>query len=200
MTVAESCIDQSGTGAGCTDNYIPRNVNTSKALFLCNVLRSHWFLDKAFGITYLTQERMLEYHEYNPKLYGRNDTMNRLVNNNSTTSMHPLVSINITTLSPHPTMMTSSNKNILRVAGLLCGDFIDHRLITLTKASDAELWYFFYLCLNNRDTIDLWRRSSYNDITLLPGTCSFGWVYTVTQVDYGHSPADPCILCWNPRP
>ena len=38
------------------------------------------------------------------------------------------------------TMMTSSNGNILRVTGPLCGEFTGHRWIPRTKASDAELW------------------------------------------------------------
>ena len=36
-------------------------------------------------------------------------------------------------------MMTSSNGNIFRVTGPLCGEFTGHRWIHLTKASDAEL-------------------------------------------------------------
>ena len=40
-------------------------------------------------------------------------------------------------------MTTSSNGNILRVTDPLCGKFTGHRWIPLTKASDAELWYFF---------------------------------------------------------
>ena len=39
-------------------------------------------------------------------------------------------------------MMTSSNGNIFRVTGHLCGEFTDHRWIPCTKASDAELWCF----------------------------------------------------------
>ena len=39
-------------------------------------------------------------------------------------------------------MMTSSNGNISRVTGPLCGEFTGHRWIPLTKASDAELWSF----------------------------------------------------------
>ena len=39
-------------------------------------------------------------------------------------------------------MMTSSNGNIFRVTGPLCGESTGHRWIHLTKASDAELWYF----------------------------------------------------------
>ena len=37
-----------------------------------------------------------------------------------------------------------------RVTGPLWGEFTGHRYISLTKASDAELWCFFYLCLNKR--------------------------------------------------
>ena len=45
-------------------------------------------------------------------------------------------------------MMTSSNRNILRVTGHLCGEFTGHRWIPRTKASDAELWCLFDLRLN----------------------------------------------------
>ena len=38
--------------------------------------------------------------------------------------------------------MTSSNGNVYRVIGPLCGEFTGHRWILLTKASDAEFWYF----------------------------------------------------------
>ena len=41
-------------------------------------------------------------------------------------------------------MMTSSNGNIFRVTGHLCGEFTGPRWIPLTKASDAELWYFLW--------------------------------------------------------
>ena len=40
------------------------------------------------------------------------------------------------------TMITSSNGNICRITGLLCGEFTGHRWIPHTKANDAELWYF----------------------------------------------------------
>ena len=47
--------------------------------------------------------------------------------------------------------MTSSNGNIFRVTGLLCGEFAGHRWIPFTTASDAELWFFFFdLRLNQR--------------------------------------------------
>ena len=41
-------------------------------------------------------------------------------------------------------MMTSSNGDILRITGHLCGEFTGHRWIPRTKASDAELWYFLW--------------------------------------------------------
>ena len=41
-------------------------------------------------------------------------------------------------------MMTSSNGNIFRVTGPLCGEFTGHRWIPSTKASDVELWYFLW--------------------------------------------------------
>ena len=45
----------------------------------------------------------------------------------------------------YPKFMTaSSNGNIFRVTGPLCGEFTGHRWIPLTKASDAELWYFLW--------------------------------------------------------
>ena len=44
-------------------------------------------------------------------------------------------------------MMTSSNGNIFRVTGNMCGEFTGLRWIPRTKASDAELWCFLYLRL-----------------------------------------------------
>ena len=41
-------------------------------------------------------------------------------------------------------MMTSSNENIFRVTGHLCGEFSGPRWILRIKASDAELWCFLW--------------------------------------------------------
>ena len=41
-------------------------------------------------------------------------------------------------------MMTSSNGDIFRVTGPLCGEFTGHQWIPLTKASDTELWCFLW--------------------------------------------------------
>ena len=53
-------------------------------------------------------------------------------------------------------MMTSSNGNIFRVTGNLCGKFTDPRWIPRTKASDAELDVFFDLRLNKRLSKQSW--------------------------------------------
>ena len=41
-------------------------------------------------------------------------------------------------------MMTSSNGNIFRVTGPLCGGITGHRWISHTKANDAGLWCFLW--------------------------------------------------------
>ena len=41
-------------------------------------------------------------------------------------------------------MMTSSNGNVFRVTGHLCGEFTGDRWISLTKTGDAELWCFLW--------------------------------------------------------
>ena len=46
--------------------------------------------------------------------------------------------------SNHPMMTSSSNGNIFRVPGYLCGEFTGPRWISRTKASDAELWCFLW--------------------------------------------------------
>ena len=45
---------------------------------------------------------------------------------------------------PADSIMTSSNGNLFRVTGPLCGEFTGHRWIPRTKASDTELWCFLW--------------------------------------------------------
>ena len=45
-------------------------------------------------------------------------------------------------------MMMSSNGNIFCVTGPVWGEFIGHRWITLTKASDAEFFFIFVFDLH----------------------------------------------------
>ena len=53
-------------------------------------------------------------------------------------------------------IMTSSNGNIFRITGPLCGEFIGQQWIPRTKASDAELWCFFDLPLNKQLSKQSW--------------------------------------------
>ena len=51
---------------------------------------------------------------------------------------------------PYIYIMTSSNGNIFSATGPWCGEFTGHKCISLTYASDAELWCFFDLHLDKR--------------------------------------------------
>ena len=72
-------------------------------------------------------------------------------------------------------MMTSSNGNIFRVTGHLCGEFTGHRWIPRTKASDAELWCFLLICaringwVNNGEAGDLRRHRAHSDVIVMMG-------------------------------
>ena len=70
-------------------------------------------------------------------------------------------------------MMTSSNGNNFRVTGPLCREFTVYRWIPLTKASDAELWYFLGSAplingwVNNGEAGDLRRHWAHYDVTVM---------------------------------
>ena len=75
-------------------------------------------------------------------------------------------------------MMMSSNGNLSRVTGPLCGEFTDHRWIPLTKASDAELWRFLSSVpawingwVNNREAGDLRRHRARYDVIVMIMVC-----------------------------
>ena len=104
--------------------------------------------------------------------------------------------------------MTSSNGNIFRVTGSLCGEFTGHRWITVTKASDAELWYgsghgtvavllpgfainwtiFSLICawingwINNREAGNLRCHGAHYDVTVLNSFISRSRLSTVESV------------------
>ena len=67
------------------------------------------------------------------------------------------------------TMMTSSNGNIFRVTGPLCGEFTGDRWIPRKKASNAELWFFLWTngWVNNRDAGDLGRHRIHYDVIVM---------------------------------
>ena len=70
-------------------------------------------------------------------------------------------------------MMTSSNGNIFRVTGHLCGEFTGHRWIPRTKASDGELWCFALICawingwVNNVEAGQLRRHRAHYDVNVM---------------------------------
>ena len=77
-------------------------------------------------------------------------------------------------------MVTSSNGNIFRVTGHLCGEFTGRRWIPRTKTSDAELWCFFHLRLNKRSSKQSW-----------------GWWFeTLSRPLWRHSNAIILLSCW----
>ena len=70
-------------------------------------------------------------------------------------------------------MTMSSNWNIFRVTGLLCGEFTGHRWIPITKASDAELYCFLWSApwingwVNKREAGDLIRHRARYDVIVM---------------------------------
>ena len=70
-------------------------------------------------------------------------------------------------------MMASSNGNIFRVTGPLCGQFAGHRQIPLTKASDAELCCFLWSApwingwVNDGEADDLRRHRVHYDVIVI---------------------------------
>ena len=71
-------------------------------------------------------------------------------------------------------IMTSSNGNIFRVTGPLCGEFTGHRWIPLTKPVTRNFDVFFVLCLNKR-------------LSKQPG----GWWFDSSSRSFWHH-----CLCW----
>ena len=69
--------------------------------------------------------------------------------------------------------MTSSNRNIICVTGPLCGEFIGHRWISFTTASDAEFWCFLRsgpeqtIWVNNWDAGDSRHHRAHYDFTVM---------------------------------
>ena len=91
-------------------------------------------------------------------------------------------------------MIMSSNGNISRVTGHLCGEFTGHRWIPITKASDAELWWFFWSApwingwVNYREAGELRRRRThYNNIVMFHPQFVHMFLYSTTPTgDIAH--------------
>ena len=78
-------------------------------------------------------------------------------------------------------MMTSSNGNVFRDTGPLCGEFTGHRWIPSTKASDAELWCSLWSApwingwINNREAGDLRHHRAHYNIIVVRGMKRTWW-------------------------
>ena len=67
-------------------------------------------------------------------------------------------------------MMTSSNGDIFRVTGHLCGEFTGPRWILRTKSSDAVfslIGVWINGRVNNREAGDLRRNHTHHDVTVM---------------------------------
>ena len=79
--------------------------------------------------------------------------------------------------------MMSSNGNVFHITGPLWGEFTGDRWIPLTKASDTELWWVFFICAwtngwaNNRDAGDLRCHNVYYNVFPIESSSGpRGWV------------------------
>ena len=90
-------------------------------------------------------------------------------------------------------MMTSSNRNIFRITGPLCGEFTGHRWIPLTKALFFSL-IFSLMCawikgwVNNREADDLRRHRSHYYVTVMWNLLTKG----LPSPAYFHHKTQPC--------
>ena len=97
-------------------------------------------------------------------------------------------------------MMTSSNGNIFRVTGHLCGEFTSHRWIPITKASDADLWCFLLSTLedggweNNQNAGDLRRHDAHYDVSVMWSHHGIQYIWVISTYLI-HTCLCACELC-----
>ena len=80
--------------------------------------------------------------------------------------------------------MTSSNGNIFRVIGHLCGEFTGSHRIPLTKAIDVRLWCFFDLRLNKQFSKQSWGWWFETLSRSLWGHCNEAFTYHVFRLTH----------------
>ena len=89
---------------------------------------------------------------------------------------------------PQLSMVTSSNWNISRLTGPLCGEFIGDWWIPRTKASDAELWYFFLSTrwingwVNNREAGDLRCQRAHYHVIVMYTKDYYWWLISLIHI------------------
>ena len=76
--------------------------------------------------------------------------------------------VNVSIWWRHHRLIKSGISKLLNLnTGPLCGEFTGHRWIPLTKACDAELWYFLWSALELSATGDLWRHRAHYDVIVI---------------------------------
>ena len=114
--------------------------------------------------------------------------------NNNGLSATQVNTISLLSLVEADSMTTSSNGNIFRVTGHLCGEFTGHRWIPRTKASDAELWYVLLSAPEyttgalNREVGGLRRHRAHYDVTVM------GWEFENMSSCYDGFVPSPAIV------
>ena len=113
-------------------------------------------------------------------------------------------------ISTRKTLMTSSNGNIFRITGPLCGEFTGHWWIPFTKASDEELWCFSLICawingwVNNREAGNLRRHRAHYHVIVMITWLDFiprEWLWLLIHVFIDavliHFYKDFNYICWH---
>ena len=90
-------------------------------------------------------------------------------------------------------MMTSSNGNIFRLTGNLCGEFTGPRWIPGTKASDAEICVWINGWVNNREAGDLRRYRAHYDVIVMIARMK-SWPLPVMLITLVDSLRPGCVL------
>ena len=99
--------------------------------------------------------------------------------------------------------MTSSNGNIFRVTGTLCGEFTGDRWIPRTKATDAELWCSLWSApwingwVNNREAGDLRRHRAHYDVIIMVTHNSGRCIFAIGFVHRADKTSVSVVLIWS---
>ena len=132
-------------------------------------------------------------HFQNYRMYASANRITTGSNNNGLSAIQVNI-ISLLSLVEADSMTTSSNGNIFRVTGHLCGEFTGHRWISRTKASDAELWCVLLSAPEytagglNREAGGLRRHRAHYDVTVM------GWEFENMSSRYDGFVPSPAIV------
>ena len=103
-------------------------------------------------------------------------------------------------------MMTSSNGNILRVTGPMCGKFTGHRWISFTKGQWRGALIFSLICAwtnrwaNNRDAGDLSRHRAHYYVIVMVMVCFVSlWFASPVHLYPLEPPSVFIVESWGPK-